>query len=100
MRILLCLFVLFVLGCSEAQPPAAPPATPPVAPQPVQPPATPPAAPQVAPPSKDWMTGYWDGYTGKWLGPLKWTVSDDYRNGHQIGAEDRRDHKPPRYPTP
>lgn len=50
-------------------------------------------------PSKSFMSGYWDGWHGVWLGPIRWTVSDDYRQGHMLGSYDRRN-KTSRYPPP
>jgi len=50
-------------------------------------------------PSATFMTGYWDGWHGKWLGPIRWTLSDDYRQGHMLGSYDRRNGID-RYPSP
>lgn len=74
------------------------PATPqPAAPQPAAPTGqpVPPAAP-----SSSFMTGYWDGWHGVWLGPVRWVVSDDYRQGHMLGVYDRRHGISNRYPRP
>jgi len=56
-----------------ANSPAAPPA-----------PATPPPMP-----SSRFMKGYWDGWHGSWVGPIRWIFSDDYRQGHMLGRHDR-----------
>lgn len=40
--------------------------------------------------SKQFMRGYWDGYKGKWLGPIKWTLSKEYRQGHLLGSSDKK----------
>ena len=50
------------------------------------------------PHSYEWQGGYWDGYTGKWLGPFKWVFSTEYRNGHQNGARDRQQGLKPQIP--
>ena len=50
-------------------------------------------------PSKNFMNGYWDGWHGVWLGPIRWTVSDEYRQGNMLGSYDRRN-KISRYPPP
>lgn len=49
--------------------------------------ATKPVAPI---PSSTFMKGYWDGWHRIWLGPIRWTISDDYRQGHMLGAYDRK----------
>lgn len=41
-------------------------------------------------PSTNFMNGYWDGMRGRWLGAIKWTLSEDYRQGHMLGSYDRR----------
>jgi hypothetical protein len=50
-------------------------------------------------PSASFMTGYWDGWHGKWLGPVRWTASNDYRQGHMLGSYDRKNNIT-RYPAP
>lgn len=50
------------------------------------------------PPSSEFLRGYWDGYHGKWVGPLSWMVSSDYRNGQIIGKQHRLSGKDPQYP--
>jgi len=98
-NILFVTFCLFVAGCSKPQP--AQPIQQPV--QPVQP--APPAVEQhkpdlyEVPPSDDFLRGYWDGYSGTWLGPFSWTFDEQYRRGHQIGAADRHQGREPRYPV-
>jgi len=57
------------------------------------------ATTQPATPSATFMTGYWDGGHGKWLGPIRWTLSDDYRQGHMLGSYDRKN-RIDRYPAP
>lgn len=51
-------------------------------------------------PSSAYMNGYWDGWHGVWLGPIRWTLSDDYRQGHMLGTYDRRHGIKDRYPRP
>jgi hypothetical protein len=51
-------------------------------------------------PSTTYMNGYWDGWHGVWLGPIRWTLSDDYRQGHMLGTYDRRHGINNRYPRP
>lgn len=46
-------------------------------------------APTPPPPSESFMKGYWDGYNGTWLGPIRWLVKDDYRQGWNLGNKDR-----------
>ena len=41
-------------------------------------------------PSFSFMSGYWDGWHGKWLGPIRWTLNDEYRQGHMLGTYDRK----------
>lgn len=41
-------------------------------------------------PSAAFLSGYQDGWHGKWLGPVRWTLSDDYRQGHMLGSYDRK----------
>lgn len=41
-------------------------------------------------PSSAFMKGYWDGYYGTWLAPVRWTVADEYRQGWSQGNSDRR----------
>lgn len=75
--------------------------------KPVQPatPSVTPVAPatgvptQSVGPTATFMSGYWDGWHGKWLGPIRWTLSDDYRQGHMLGSYDRRNGIN-RYPAP
>lgn len=45
--------------------------------------------PSLPPPSESFMKGYWDGYNGTWLGPVRWLVKDDYRQGWNLGNKDR-----------
>lgn len=49
-------------------------------------------------PSISFMNGYWDGWHGKWLGPIRWTLSDEYRQGHMLGSYDRKKGIDDRYP--
>lgn len=48
-------------------------------------------------PSATFMAGYWDGFYGKWIGPVRWTVSAEYRQGNMLGAHDRKNGNKPRY---
>lgn len=41
-------------------------------------------------PSTTFLSGYRDGWNGKWLGPIRWTLSDDYRQGHMLGSYDKK----------
>lgn len=40
--------------------------------------------------SKKFMNGYKDGWQGVRLGPIGWTLSDDYRQGHMLGSYDQK----------
>ena len=40
--------------------------------------------------SEKFLNGYRDGWNKKWLGPINWTFSDDYRQGHMLGSYDRK----------
>jgi len=62
-----------------------------------------PPVPKAAPvppvaPSSAYLKGYRDGYSGTWLAPFRWTLTDDYRNGWQAGAYDRHNNLPSRHP--
>jgi hypothetical protein len=50
-------------------------------------------------PSKEFLRGYWDAQAGKWIGPIRWTVHEDYRLGHIMGAHDKKAGLE-RYPKP
>lgn len=78
------LLLLFALGCAA---PNSPPNRESEPPREIMP-----GPPAPACPSSQFMTGYWDGYSGKWLSPFRWTFSDDYRNGHEVGSYDREHH--------
>jgi hypothetical protein len=41
-------------------------------------------------PSSAFMKGYWDGYHGTWLAPIRWTFTDEYRQGWSQGSSDRK----------
>ena len=41
-------------------------------------------------PSKDFMTGYWEGYNGKKALFFRWSSNEDYRQGHMLGAYDKK----------
>jgi hypothetical protein len=60
----------------------------PVTPEQPSTPTTPPTPP--VRPSTTFMRGYWDGYNGTWLGPVRWLASDDYRQGWSLGNSDRK----------
>lgn len=49
---------------------------------------TPPASP--VRPSSAFMHGYWDGYNGTWLAPIRWVATDEYRQGWSLGNSDRK----------
>lgn len=51
-----------------------------------------PTQPVTPVPSSTFMKGYWDGWHGIWLGPIRWILSDDYRQGHMLGSHDRSHH--------
>ena len=65
-------------------------------------PVTPEAGVPIPPPSPStaYMNGYWDGWHGKWLGPIRWTLSDEYRQGHMMGTYDRKHGINNRFPAP
>jgi len=50
-------------------------------------------------PSKEFLRGYWDAQNDKWIGPLKWTFHDEYRQGYQMGTHDKKTGLE-RYPKP
>lgn len=56
-----------------------------------------PVEPEVLP-SYEYRKGYWDGYTGTWLGPFSWTFSSEYRHGWAMGNQDRKAGNEPKYP--
>lgn len=60
------------------------PVTPPISPQPISTPTAP------SSPTATFLNGYWDGWHGKWLGPIRWTLSNDYRQGHMLGTYDKK----------
>tara|TARA_Y100000034_G_scaffold38278_1_gene46982 strand:- start:5008 stop:5328 length:321 start_codon:yes stop_codon:yes gene_type:complete len=101
-KLLLIASLLLIGGChaasekSEVQPTVVPPPAvveaPPVEVEPVQP-----VVPQKPLPSHNFRKGYWDGYTGVWLGPVSWTLSPDYRHGWAIGNKDRKEGREPQY---
>lgn len=102
-KLLLAVSLLLIGGCHtasekpEVKPTVVPPPlveNTPVEVAPVQPePETRPI-----PPSHDFQRGYWDGYTGAWLGPFSWTLSSQYRQGWAIGSKDRNEDREPQYP--
>jgi hypothetical protein len=49
--------------------------------------------------SDSYMKGYWDGKNGKALGPIQWILNDEYRQGHMVGAYDKKN-KIERYENP
>ena len=55
--------------------------------KPVSPKENTPVSPR---PSSAFMKGYWDGYHGTWLAPIRWTLTDEYRQGWSQGNSDRR----------
>lgn len=59
--------------------------TEPVAPEKPEKPSGPPVRP-----STTFMRGYWDGYNGTWLGPVRWVANDEYRQGWSLGNSDRK----------
>jgi hypothetical protein len=80
------------VGMTE-MPPRQPVTPPPLADKPKDtspPKADPIPVPPPASPSRSFMMGYWDGFHGKWLGPVRWTLSNEYRQGHMLGAYDRK----------
>lgn len=50
-------------------------------------------------PSKEFLRGYWDAQSGKMIGPLKWTLHEEYRLGHIMGVHDKKAGLE-RYPKP
>ena len=103
MKYLLSLFIaLFVAGCQQN-------VTPIPTPQPQQPPKAepkkaepPPPVPDTQPPlptnpTVPFMTGYHDGYYGRWLAPIRWTALNEYRHGWAAGAYDRKHGLPNRF---
>lgn len=41
-------------------------------------------------PSQIFLSGYYDGWRGKAVGPIRWIVNEDYRQGHMLGVYDRK----------
>lgn len=81
-----------------------PPVTPPKEPQPNLPEDKPTEKPtekkeEDKTASPEFLKGYWDGYMGKKLPLLKFSLSDDYRQGHMLGAYDKK-HDIKRYAMP
>ena len=37
----------------------------------------------------EFQKGYKDAQNGKWIGPLRWTLDQNYRLGHMLGNNDR-----------
>jgi|APSaa5957512535_1039671.scaffolds.fasta_scaffold265199_2 hypothetical protein len=103
-KLLLIASLLLIGGCqaasekSEAPSAEVPKVEAPVEVEPVQP--VQPVEPQTrpVPPSHEFSKGYWDGYTGAWLGPFSWTLSSQYRQGWAIGNKDRKEGREPQYP--
>lgn len=93
---LLLTISLFLIGChaSDPEPTTVPPTveSTPVEIMPLQPERR-----DLPPPSSTFLRGYWDGYTGTWLGPASWTLSSRYRQGYAIGKKDREEGNEPRY---
>lgn len=100
------LVILGIISVMRVQPAQKPIADFPIAEvKPITPEEVKPVAPNVGVPtppipSAQYMTGYWDGWHGKWLGPIRWTLSDDYRQGHMLGSHDRKHGINNRYPPP
>lgn len=96
------LMIVALVGCAE-QPKTAAPGTPPMAtpeaaPPSVSPPDVPKTMPVIPPtPSATYLKGYRDGYYGTWLAPVRWLVTDDYRNGWSAGSYDRTHHLPNKF---
>lgn len=86
-----------------------PPVTPPKEPQPNLPPEKPAATPEKpkAEPKKEeektaspeFLKGYWDGYMGYKMPIFKFSLSEDYRQGHMLGVYDKK-HDIKRYAMP
>lgn len=90
-----------------------PPVVPPKEPQPNLPPEKPSEKPAATPekpkaePKKEedktatpeFLKGYWDGYMGVRMPILKFSLSDDYRQGHMLGVYDKK-HDIKRYTMP
>jgi hypothetical protein len=97
------LMIVALVGCSQEQPknPGTPPPPPSVSPQDLAapgPPDVPKAMPVIPPtPSSTYLKGYRDGYYGTWLAPVRWLVTDDYRNGWSAGSYDRTHHLPNKF---
>lgn len=102
-KLLLIASLLLIGGChssSEPKPEVQPTVVPPplVDEAPVEVEPVKPVEPRQVPPSQEFSRGYWDGYTGAWLGPLSWTLSSQYRQGWAIGNKDRKEGREPQYP--
>lgn len=101
--IFMILLATAMVGCSKQQPQPQFQPQPVVPVQPAQPPKPevgPVTPPTPSPPqihhSAAWINGYNDGYTGAWLGPVSWLVSNEYRSGWDAGNSDLKQGKPHR----
>ena len=102
MRIVAFLLFLFILGCKpervESLP--APPLPPAIESVPPAPKIEEPIISSPKTPSKEFLKGYWEGYTNNFWGPIRWTISTDFRSGRALGKKDRKQGLPPRYNPP
>ncbi len=100
----LVLFLIFFIGCKQQTTsiPTPPPVVEiqPVVPSPKSETEVEPITPPTKTPSKDFLKGYWEGYTNNWWGPIRWTISTDFRSGRALGKKDRKQGMPPRYNPP
>ncbi len=92
---------LLIIGCDNSPVDVVeqvPTPAPIVAPEVIKEPESKPEAPkeEVAR-SKEFLKGYFEGYNGNWFGPIRWTISCDFRNGRALGVQDRKDGLEPRY---
>lgn len=54
-------------------------------------------APYVVQAPDMYMNGYNDGYSGKWVAPVQWTLAPKYRAGWDAGRKDFLAGRPNRY---
>jgi len=99
--LIVALMLMILVGCAKEQPKLETPPPPSSSPLDTAPPG-PPDVPKTMPvipqaPSATYLKGYRDGYYGTWLAPVRWLVTDDYRNGWSAGSYDRTHHLPNKF---
>ena len=75
MKYLILFFVLFTIGCNSQ----------------------PNNQPVIENPSSEYINGYKDGYSGRWLAPVRWVLANEYRHGWNDGSFDKEHNLQKRY---